>query len=63
MIRVLSALEQLTESGKDIQVFESVTGEIGVVTTFDEFYIDQVEDAEVLRDFLNTWITKKRSRS
>lgn len=55
MIRILEGLDRLVHSDRDIQV-KADSESILFVTALDEFYIDDVDDAEVLRDLLTNWI-------
>lgn len=58
MIRVLQGLDKLEDSDRDVQVVVGADV-IAVVTALDEFYIELLEDAQVLRDALDGWIERK----
>ncbi len=61
MIRVLQGLDKLEESDRDVQVVVE-PDVVTVVTALDEFYIELLEDAEVLHDALGAWIAQKIER-
>jgi hypothetical protein len=61
VIKVLQGLDKLEDSDRDVQVVVEPDA-ITVVTALDEFYIELLEDAEVLRDALDSWIEQKIAR-